>query len=44
MASGVMRFAKVRNGRLGGLRVSFEADFQRFEGQAFDTTRLRSAA
>jgi replicative DNA helicase len=44
MASGVMRFAKVRNGRLGGLRVSFEADFQRFEGQAFDTTRLRAAA
>jgi replicative DNA helicase len=41
MASGVMRFAKVRNGRLGGMQVTFEAEFQRFEERAAATAATR---
>lgn len=41
LASGLMRFAKVRNGKPGGLPVSFEQEYQRFEQGRFDAQRAR---
>jgi replicative DNA helicase len=44
LASGLLRFAKGRGHRLGGMHVTFEGDFQRFAPGAFDAQRWQQEA